>query len=228
MSILSNIYSLFVEKKCYSCQKEWHFFCPQCQWNMQVYEPYCYACKIASENFYVHKECQKYFLLSRVVVLAHYRSPYLPKLLKAAKYYKKSFLYGDMIQNNRSFFHTYISSDNSILVPVPMYFLRRWKRWYNQSNIIADKLWKVLWIPVEKKLVKRCKSTILQSTLSQQQRKNNISWAFSLNSNTTIPKNINIILVDDIVSTGSTLLEITKLLHCNGYKNVSAVCLASD
>lgn len=221
------ILSLFTEKKCFSCQKLWHFFCPKCNDELQEYNDYCYVCKKYSEDFIVHKDCQKHFFLEQVIVLTRYRNKWVKKLLRHAKYYNKYKSYIDIIVSHKDFFNSYIIKENAILIPVPMHYFRRWKRWYNQSDIIAQNLWKVCHIPVNSNFLKRVRSTKQQSHLSQSERIHNLDNAFRL-WNQSLDKNTTIYLVDDVVSTGSTLHSVAKYLHKKWHKNVRAVVLASD
>lgn len=227
MKIISYISSLFWENKCFWCQKSGHFFCPECSDNLNVYSPYCYVCKKSSLNFSVHKDCQKHFPIEQVIVLTRYRNIWVKKLLRHAKYYNKYRWYDEIISQNTDFFKKYMSWKNSIIIPVPMHFLRRWKRWYNQSEKIATILSKTCKIPVENNILKKSKYTWQQSRLNKNDRIKNLTKTFSMREN-IVDKNSTIYLVDDIISTGSTVLEITKLFHENGYKNIKVVCLASD
>lgn len=227
MKFLSYIYDVFWEKKCFWCQESGHFFCLLCNKNLVLYKPYCYVCKKKSHDFYVHKECQKYFPIDKVIVLTRYRNPWIKKLLRHAKFYSKYRAYQDIISKNVDFFKTHITSKNSILVPVPMHFFRRWKRGYNQSEKIAQILWDICDIPVNNKFIKRRRYTSQQSHLSEKMRKNNLSWAFKIHK-ATVNKNTTIYIVDDVISTGSTVLELVRLLRENGFKKIEVICVASD
>lgn len=229
MSFFSYIISLFESKKCYSCQQDWHFFCRECcQW-WEKYEPYCYVCKRKSKDFKIHKECQSSLpYLEKIIVLTHYRNLVIKKWLRCAKYYKKFWFYSDIISWNQKFFERYLPHENCIFVPVPMHFLRKWKRGYNQSEIIAQNLSKICQIPVEKNFLRKNKYTLQQSKLSKWKRENNLSGSFALRRKAFLDTKMHVILVDDVVSSGSTLLECARILSENGYKNISAVCIASD
>ncbi len=219
--------SLFTEKKCFGCRQPGHFFCPKCNFDLELYKPYCYVCKKYSENFIVHKDCQSHFPLHQVIVLTRYRNTGIKKLLRHGKFYNKYKWYQDIIPTHKDFFDTFITQNNSLLVPVPMHFLRRWKRWYNQSEKIAQNLSKFCEIPVNNKFLKRIRSTKQQSHLTQSERIHNLDNAFKLWEQ-WIDKNTIIYLVDDVVSTGSTIWEIGRYLQKNWYKNIRAVVLASD
>lgn len=221
------ILSLFTEKKCLGCQQPWHFFCPNCSKEVVEYEPYCYICKKYSQDFLVHKDCREHFHLEQVIVLTRYRNHGVKKLLRHAKYYNKYGWYKDLIVSHRNFFVDFLETEKSVLIPVPMHYIRRWKRWYNQSDIIAQNLWKVCQIPVNNNFLKRVRITKQQSHLSQSERMHNLDNAFALWSN-IIDNNTVIYLVDDVVSTGSTLNTIAWYLQENWFKNIRAIVLASD
>lgn len=227
MKIISYISNLFWENKCFWCQKSGHFFCLQCNAGIEIYKPYCYVCKKYSHDFSVHKECQTHFPIDQVIVLTRYRNPSVKKLLRHAKYYNKYKAYNHIISQNLDFFRKYVDTKNSVFIPVPMHFLRIWKRGYNQSERIAQNLWNICQIPVENSFLKKIKHTKQQSHLSKIDRAKNLSWVFSLRNN-IVDKNSTIYLIDDIISTGSTVLEIANLLHKNGYKNIRVIGLASD
>ena len=228
MKLLSYITWLFQNNKCFWCQKSEHFFCRQCNDNLKLYKPYCYVCKKESSNFLVHKDCQIRFPLEQVIVLTRYRNTGIKKLLRHAKYYWKHEAYRDVIFQNLDFFQKHLDSDRkNVFIPVPMHYFRRWKRGYNQSEYIAKNLWNICQIPVKNNFLKKIKYTKQQSHLSKIERAKNLSWVFFIRNN-IVDKNSTIYLIDDIISTGSTILEIAKLLHINGYKNIRVICLASD
>ncbi len=227
MKIRSFISSLFVVKKCFWCQKSGHFFCPQCYNKLYIYSPQCYFCKKISQNFSVHNDCQIHFPIEQIIVLTRYRQSGVKRLLRHAKYYGKYKAYEDIIFPHKDFFIQNINRDNAVLVPVPMNLFRKWKRGYNQSDHIASILWKILNIPVDTSLLSRKKHTKQQSHLSREERLENLKNAFKLNKN-KYPKNTLFYLVDDIVSTGATLTEISKILKLAGFSRIKAITLASD
>jgi ComF family protein len=229
MNIKEFILFCFMNTLCCSCQQEWHFFCLQCSQKIEKYKPYCYVCKKYSENFMIHTSCMKIFPnISQIIVLTRYKVPIMKKILRLGKYHNKFVVYNTIIRWNIEFFKEYISKEDSIIIPIPMHFFRKWKRWYNQAEIIAHNLSKHLNIPIRKNFLIKKTYTKQQSRLSYKERYNNLSGSFILKKITSIPKNTHIYLVDDIVSTGSTLLEVSEVLSKNGFKKISAVCLASD
>ncbi|MCD5380546.1 hypothetical protein LR004_01340 [Candidatus Gracilibacteria bacterium] len=128
-----------------------------------------------------------------------------------------------LIKNNISI------SKKHIIIPVPLHFWRKITRGFNQSDIIAKKVGELLDIGYNNNVVSKRKHTRQQSKLSQEKRIDNLSDAFKIDKK-HIDKIDNkiVLLVDDVISSGTTLNEIAKILKKNGAKKVIAVCLASD
>lgn len=110
-----------------------------------------------------------------------------------------------------------------ILIPVPLHRERLNERGYNQALEIADVLSKMLNIPIDRKALTRIRSTQSQSGLSANQRTQNIRRAFAYAPRCEYR---HVALIDDIVTTGSTVNEITKTLHRAGVEFVEVWALA--
>ncbi len=115
--------------------------------------------------------------------------------------------------------------DNSIVIPVPLDSKRKKEREFNQSNIIAKKVSSYYHIPYEPNLLFRIKENIPQSILSRKERINNIKGAFIVKKKNKI-ENKNIILVDDVFTTGSTVNECAKALKEAGANKINVFTLA--
>ena len=107
-------------------------------------------------------------------------------------------------------------SQNSVIIPVPLHWTRYARRGFNQSYEMAKVLEKKLDIPVIR-LLKRNKRTKFQLKLSKSSRRENVKNAFCVhekfrdNLRDTI-HNKNIIIIDDLCTTGATLKNMSKLL----------------
>lgn len=111
------------------------------------------------------------------------------------------------------------------IVPVPLHIKRLRERGFNQSLILARALGKKHGVPVDFSLLKRSKLTLTQTGLDKNERGKNISGAFIA----SLPEKIqgrNLILVDDVYTTGATIDECAKTLVQAGAKRVAAVTLA--
>jgi ComF family protein len=107
------------------------------------------------------------------------------------------------------------------LVAIPLHPKRLKERGFNQSEIIAKQLSRSLAIPQTNALT-RIKDTPHQIGLSEKQRRKNLANAFYLQQ--SLPEHI--ALVDDVVTTGSTVEEAAKLCRKQGAKQVDVWCLA--
>ncbi len=128
------------------------------------------------------------------------------------------------------FFAQYMSVpaewEADVLIPVPLHSRRlRW-RGYNQSALLSYAVSDRLNIPVDETVLIREKHTKVQARLNAQERATNVSDAFTVIGDCA---NINIVIVDDICTTGSTLSSCAEALRKRGAKAVFAVtaCCAS-
>lgn len=115
--------------------------------------------------------------------------------------------------------------DIDFIVPVPLHHLKRAERGYNQSDFIARGMKPVLKIPVKSNLIKRNRFTETQTTLSLDERKENVKDAFSLKRKSKIAGK-NILLIDDVITTGATTAECGRLLMQSGAAKVYAASVA--
>ena len=110
-----------------------------------------------------------------------------------------------------------------ILVPVPIHKSKQMQRGYNQADILAKELGKILNIPVLSNLLRRDKNTLPQKQLNDKERLKNLEKAFTFDEVERMRYNDIIhtaILVDDIYTTGSTIEACTNVLIKNGVKKV--------
>lgn len=103
-----------------------------------------------------------------------------------------------------------ISQKTDIIIPVPMSADSLKKRGYNQSELISQVVGTVLGLPV-RCVVKKVKSTRQQKTLGATDRKSNLKNAFEVSESEAVTGK-NVLIIDDICTTGSTLAEISALL----------------
>ncbi len=111
------------------------------------------------------------------------------------------------------------------LIPVPLHQSRLREREYNQSAISASVISSKFSIPLMTDVLLRQRYTKPQVELGFRERKENVTGAFSIQNNEVI-KGKNIILVDDVYTTGSTVNECAKALKKNGAGKVYVVTIA--
>lgn len=110
------------------------------------------------------------------------------------------------------------------LIPVPIHSSRKRKRGYNQAQCLAEVIGEVTGIPVRDDIITRCRKTVPQKELSEQQRQNNLKKAFKILKNDV--KLDTIVIIDDIYTTGSTIDAMAFMLHAAGIKNIYYAALA--
>ena len=116
-------------------------------------------------------------------------------------------------------------SDYSLMMPVPLHIKRLRERGFNQSLILARAIGRKKHIPVNFSLLKRHKYTLTQTGYHKQERKQNIRGAFEVTDSKKITGS-NILLIDDVYTTGATVNECAKILMKAGAQKVSVLTLA--
>jgi len=116
-------------------------------------------------------------------------------------------------------------ADYSIMIPVPLHTTRLRERGFNQSLVLARILGKKKQIPINFSLLKRQKFTLTQTGSNKQERKQNIKGAFEVTDKRKIAGK-NILLIDDVFTTGATVNECAKTLIKAGAQKVSVLTLA--
>ncbi len=111
------------------------------------------------------------------------------------------------------------------IIPVPLHIKRLRERGFNQSLILSRALGKKHHLRVDFSLLKRCKLTLTQTGLDKNDRAKNISGAFVAGPKVKI-QGKNLILVDDVYTTGSTVNECAKTLIRSGASKVAVLTLA--
>ncbi|HEC26743.1 MAG TPA: ComF family protein [Gammaproteobacteria bacterium] len=110
-----------------------------------------------------------------------------------------------------------------VLIPVPLHPSRLRSRGFNQSWEITRQLSRITGINASHKICQRIKKTPLQTGLKASERKRNLKQAFAVTANV---KDLHICIVDDVMTTGSTLEAIASVLKSAAAKRVSGMVVA--
>jgi ComF family protein len=115
-----------------------------------------------------------------------------------------------------------------VLVPVPLHPSRLRERGFNQALVLARQLGKALAIPVKAELLRRVRQTPAQQGLVAKARKRNLRGAFCLHEDAVLSRYESVALIDDVVTTMSTVHELARLLvrASEGRLRVHVWCLA--
>jgi len=178
-----------------------------------------------AENFCA--DCRKrQFYFERVYSACIYDGA-LKELIHLFKYKAKislapvlSGLMIDFIKDNRE---TIDNIDTVAFVPLQDSRLR--ERGFNQSRILAFSISKEFGIPISD-LLRKTARTKHQNELMRDERLSNLTGAFSVRKSPGNPGNLNVLLIDDVMTTGTTLNECAKVLRESGVKAVRCLTLA--
>lgn len=110
------------------------------------------------------------------------------------------------------------------IVPVPIHKARKRERGYNQTYFIADGVGQIIKVPVVYDILKKIKYTVSQTTLTTENRKTNLLDVFQMNKVYDVAGK-RILLVDDILTTGSTVNTCATTLLENGASIVDVATL---
>lgn len=221
MSFLSSIYDLLYPRICVCCGKivddNTGFVCWDCRSGFKVITaPYCSVCgdpvdgKI--ENVYECSNCRHntpYFDCARSAV--RYIGT-VKEVIHQFKYRKQACLAQDLVKWLIAGYNVnYANFDIDAVIAVPLYVRRERERTYNQSALLANLLAKELKLEAYTKCVKRIRDTGSQVSLNSRQRRINIRHAFAVNDAAWVTGK-KLLLIDDVMTTGSTVNEIARVL----------------
>ena len=202
--------------------------CLECEKKMVIGETvFCLDCVKNLEQFSIPLKHQPYemnpFLLKDIVsFVSLYRfqkKGVSQTLVHGIKYKKKHFIAEFLIFLNKERLKKhYESIDFDAIICVPIHKKRLSKRGYNQSELFCNEISKILSIPVDKNTLVRIKHTLSQTRITPEKRQTNLLGAFTTIKNT--PKYKSILLVDDVYTTGATLLECVKALKSIHIDNI--------
>lgn len=113
--------------------------------------------------------------------------------------------------------------DADVVIPIPLHKKRLRQRGFNQSIEIIKPLAKKYNIPINLTHYHRIKNTRPQSSLKANQRADNMKHAFSTMTKISVK---NVLIFDDVITTGNTINEFCKLLKRNGSETINIFCIA--
>ena len=211
-------------------------FCGGCSHSLRFYEStICLGCRIEipQTQFHLHCDNSLHFKLKTLFKLKHATALFLFEKegavaqmihqFKYKKHQKTGVFLSKWLANTLR--ESPLYSDLDYIVPVPLHPLKRKKRGFNQSEIIAKEISKTLKVPVMNHLLIRTKNTRALAQIGENERQEEVKGAFELSMNLN-QVSLHLLLVDDVITTGATLTACAKVLLKNNTLKLSIAALA--
>lgn len=214
LSLKSLLYDLVFHENCPVCNKKSYWnVAPFCDLCWKDIKPFSFQ-SITTGQF--HRDFWKY--ITSLTSFGAYEG-ILKEAIHCFKYGKIKRL-GSLLGNLLS---SVTQPEIDILIPVPLHINKLRLREFNQSAILAKELSKAWSIPLCLTSLIKIKDTREQASLDAKERLFNVKDAYSVKGSL---KGFKIGLVDDVVTTGATLMECAKVLKKAGAKEIHAITLA--
>ncbi|MBP8688810.1 ComF family protein [Patescibacteria group bacterium] len=219
-------------RRCFSCGRIEDYLCSDCLNKKLILQNNCFLCndKDNSSRLKNCNTCRDNIMLDGIISFFDYKDSCIKEMMKFLKFrysYNIGKYFGEVIGN--IFNERYKLDENYILIPVPISKKRLNERGFNQSYIFANELSKKININIYPDVLIKDKNTADQVGLTQEERSKNLKSAFSVKYDKIIKYNLydkNVILVDDVVTTGSTVANCAMILKNNRFKKVFVLTIA--
>jgi ComF family protein len=224
-TLAGKLADLFFPPVCASCKSVGELLCVECRQKISwVLEPVCPRCGRSQSK--VVDECkgcsQNPIPLQQVRTAVYYEGP-VAEVVKQFKYEGYFGLASPLAELMLAAWPRW-KQPVDLVVPIPLHTARYRERGYNQSELLARVLEGHLDWRIEPGALKRVRRTRPQVGLNMAERRSNVSGAFIADA--ALVQGKKILLIDDVRTTGATLVSAAEVLLDAGAKSVSAYCLA--
>lgn len=211
-------------KRCLGCGRLGKYFCERCRLTIKLIasnEAICPICQKLSIDGATHLPCQTLYTIDGLTSFFRYDG-IIKKAVKAIKYRYISDLakeFVDLVPSSSLQLTTH-NLQPTTFIPIPLHPFRFRERGFNQAEVLGKLIAKRLNIPMRTDIVKRIKKTTPQVQMKDRKKRlENMRGVFSSN-NLTMKQYNNVILFDDVYTTGATLVSAANVLKRAGFKTV--------
>lgn len=230
-----DLWDLIFPPKCAGCGKQGSYFCPKCILTVKEVTQICPVCENPSPFGQTHSFCLtktspdglfSFFVYEGVIKDAIHKLKYkfitdlekdLWRIIKKSLFQK-----GEEIKVLNKF----INQEKPVVVPIPLYWYKEHCRGFNQSLLIGERFAGSFRLAIMDKLLVRKKNSVSQTKLTQKEREQNVKGIFFVSPNILTSYPPNILLIDDVWTTGSTMKEAIRVLKEAGVKKVWGLTVA--
>jgi ComF family protein len=213
---------LVLPARCSVCGREGDFICSTCKSDLpELHRPFCRLCA-SPGSATPCSACQEWPPAYDRILAPYLMDIGVRRIVFDLKYHGIRALAPDMGRLMAAHIHSELLAVD-IIVPVPLHRRRERERGYNQAELLAREIGARTGMPVEDAL-RRTKDAPPQVSMSGvEERRNNIEGAFECEANV---RGRRVLLVDDVVTTGSTMAACTVPLKAAGAAGVWGVAFA--
>lgn len=209
--------SLIFPRFCFGCGLPGMYLCKRCRLHKLpiIHEQQCHVCKKAIGRGYVHSECREQTSLDGVFVACNYQDV-VQEWITQIKY---NFLH-DAIPELANVFYSIAKPthilDKGVITFVPMSRKKAWWRGYNQAELLAENVAKYSGLKLEP-MLKRKKYRLSQVGKSKEEREKMSKDDLEIVADMSKYKGQDILLIDDVMTTGATLETSAQALRDAGF-----------
>lgn len=233
--MLNALLDLLFPKRCVACGSWGEYICKKCFSQIEIVkQPICPICQRQAVGGRTHPGCRGRWRLDGLAVACRYSGP-VKRAIQKVKYkwiYDIEKVMVDLVVANLWRFDL---PKEAVLVPVPLHAKRKRWRGFNQAEILGRSLAEGFGVPVVDTMI-RIIETKTQVGLKRKDRKENVKGAFSIRGSTPNAhaksggveplQGKDIVLVDDVYTSGATMGECARVLRLAGAKSVWGLAVA--
>lgn len=211
---------------CPGCGELGQRFCVDCSNKIEKIESdFCMKCGVVLENNLLHEtnNCKEQLQSISMIRSFSLYNPPLSEAIKKLKYHRDIGI-AEVLANFFVELYNKNKMDIDMVIPVPLNRKRIKERGYNQSYLLALPFSLIIKKPLKKQALYRLKETRPQVGLNRHERLINVSEAFVANPQQVKGKNI--LLIDDVTTTGATLEACASALKLGGANDIVGFTLA--
>lgn len=226
---LQNIVNFLLPPQCALCREtvqKSYTLCASCWLQLKfITSPKCLSCSIPLENVDHDMTCIDCLKTPPLFTKAYSPLAYNHAIKKLILQYKNH----DALHLGPMFLQWiqhHIPENIDILIPVPLHWWRFFIRQYNQAAELGKLIEKQKNIPMNTRILKRTRATSSQGHKSKILRYQNLEKAFTVTDKKHLLKNANVLLIDDVLTSGATANACAKSLIEAGAKKVEVLTIA--
>lgn len=232
-SRLTTLIEVLFPTRCVVCKKSGSLLCQECVAKLPALDKeFCIICDKPAVGGFTHPGCATRYTPERALSGFWYRDS-APRIIQALKFrgiYPLAALLADLLVEDLEERGVSFGGE-ALLVPIPLSFWRKGARGYNQAELLARALGERLKLEADSAVLQKVKDTepLAQKGVTREERLRRVSGAFAVPGNKKEAiQGKDVLLVDDVLTSGATTREATRVLKKAGAKQVWVLCFAKS